>query len=200
MTPQKQTSNVTRRRLLRRGAIVGGGLIAGGTAASGSASATDGEGQLIYGYVSTPSYDKFVGNEDVACSPFDPGWGGTFYIKREAVDRQGRPGVWLETPPLCGDTGPVRRFRAFLITAEHGTECTGGPDPDGDGPWNEDCCSWLFVDETLGVRLDVGAEFRHRPLEWPQVPCQENVQPRNQNGEDIGAEIDLSLIGFVPLP
>ena len=56
------------------------------------------------------------------------------------------------------------------------------------------------MDETLGVRLDIGVEFRHRPLEWPQAPCQEDVQPRNQNGEDIGAELDLSLIAFVPLP
>ena len=56
------------------------------------------------------------------------------------------------------------------------------------------------MDEAFGVRLDVGVEFRHRPPEWPQVPCQENVQPRNRNGEDVGDEIDLSLVGVLPFP
>lgn len=151
----------------------------------------DGEGVCIggqeqVGYISQSSFTKVIGDDEVPCVSDEDGWGDSFYIRREAQNGWSDEGVVLDVP------NSSQSFRGYLITAEEDTTSSGGPT--GEGPWGEDCSSWLFVNEEQEVQFDVEHDI-HDPE--PTV-AHEAVQPTNGDGDDVGLPLDLVRTTFAP--
>ena len=151
----------------------------------------DGEGVCIggqeqVGYISQSSFAKGVGDDEVACVPDGNGWGETFYVRREARNGWSDEGVVVDVP------NSSQRFRGYLITATGDATCSGGPS--GEGPWGEDCGSWVFVDESQDVQFDV-----EHSVHDPEVTvAHEAVQPTNGDGQTVGNDLDLVRTTFAP--
>lgn len=192
MPDDSDRRSVNRRQVLRSGALVGGGLLVGGASAPGIVAA-DGQTQTdeFEAYMSISSYRKLVGIDPVDCAPDSDGWGQnrTFTLQREALDDDGEPGVYLDSPACDGDQSDGR-FRGYLITAGPDTECQGGPS--GEGPWVEPCCSWLFVDADHDV--PTGARYRISSTDL----CDEDAQARDSDEDPLGAPFDLARVSIDP--
>lgn len=197
MVSDMARETLSRRTVLRNGAVITGGLAAGGVF-TGGAAASEGQGQGGVGYISTSSYEKIVGEDDVDCVDGEEGWGDTFYVRREAWHSAGEAGVFIDVPPSCNGNGPDQAFRGYLITAEPDTECGGGPS--GSGPWDEDCCSWLFLNPSRNVRFGIEQRIAH--LHRPDDPCHEAVKTRDDGGNSVGTGpgFDVVRVTFAPVP
>ncbi|MFD1597899.1 right-handed parallel beta-helix repeat-containing protein [Halobellus rarus] len=151
----------------------------------------DGEGVCIggqerVGYISLSSFTKVTGDDEVACVPDEDGWGDSFYIRREARNGWSDEGVVVDVP------NSSQSFRGYLISAEADTTSSGGPS--GEGPWGEDCSSWLFVNEAQEVQFDV----EHDIHDLEPTVAHETVQPTNGDGDDVGLPLDLVRTTFAP--
>jgi hypothetical protein len=188
---------ISRRKVLRNSAVISGGLVVGGTVTTGSVSASQGRGQGGVGYISKSSYDKLTGATNVDCVEDEDGWGDTFYIQREAVGDDSEEGVLIDAPPSCNSNGPDQTFRGYLITAESDTRCSGGPS--GDGPQNDDCCSWIFVNRSRNIRFNIEQRITH--VHSP-IPCHESVEVSVYDDGDGGFSdaFDVVRITFAPVP
>ena len=187
-----------RREILRNGAVIGGGLAVGGALTSGTAAASNGQGQGGVGYISMDSYKKLVGDDDVDCVDGEDGWGGTFYVRREARPDTDEEGVFIDVPPSCTGNAPDQRFRGYLITAESDTECAGGPSESG--PWHEDCCTWIFVHTSRNVRFGIEQRITNVHGPEPPEPCREDAQPRDNDSKSLGSDFDVVRVTFAPVP
>lgn len=192
MSEKMDTTARTRRDVLRSGAALGGGLLA--SAVTGDRVAADSNGGV--GYISRSTYRLLTGDEDADCVDGGDGWGGSFYLHGAAEDGGGDAGISVSLPATCDGDGPHRSHVAQLVTATERTDLDGGPG--GDGPWGEDCGSWLFVagDETVETSTDYRVTEVHGPS--PPAACHEGVTATNSNGVEIGAPMDLLRVSFAP--
>lgn len=197
MTESSNTSGIGRRRILQNGAAITGGLVAGG-AFAGSALEDErgGRGQGGVGFMSVSSFGKLVGNDETTCIESDEQWDGTFYIRREAKNEDDDEGVFIDVPPSCSGSDSAQPFRGYLVTAGEDTVCQGGPN--GNGPWVQKPCTWLFVNRNRNVRF--GIEQRITKVHGPEPPaaCHEGAQPRDNGDSDVGAPFDVVRLTFAP--
>lgn len=189
---------VSRRNVLRSGGIVGGGLVAGRVVSGRTSTSEKGQGQGGVGYISVSSYEKIVGDQEVDCATGEDGWGDSFYIRREARNAQDEAGVSIEVPSSCNGNGPAKTFRGYLITAKSDTECAGGPN--GTGPWLEDCCSWVFVNENRDIRFDIEQRITEVHGPEPPEPCHDDAQPVDDQGDPVGGDFGVVRVTFAPDP
>lgn len=148
-------------------------------------------GEKAIGYIGVSSYRNLLGEQKACC--VDDGRGETFFVSREARDFDGDPGVFIEGPPSRDSSGSERQLRGYLVTADEDTECDGGPSVGG--PWAENCCSWLFVDESHEIEL--GTDWYVHEQDDQIVG---DVQPVDDRGETIGSEFAVVQVTFASYP
>lgn len=173
-------------------------MVVGAAFTTGSVAATNGQGQGGVGYISSSSYGKLFGEDNVDCVAGEDGWGETFYIQQEAVADDFGESVLIDAPPSCNSNRPDQTFRGYRISAERNTVCTGGPSPDGDGPQSEDCCSWLFVNRNRNIRFDI--EQRVTNIHTP-IPCieKDDVSVYDDGNGSFTDAFPLVRITFAPV-
>lgn len=190
---------VKRRQVLRQGAFVGSGLLVGDVLSGGRAGVVaaerDSQTTEYEAYMSVSSYRHIVGADPVDCAPGSEGWGESFTLQREARDGDGDSGVFVDVSASCDGDGSDEQIGGYLVTAGPDTDCDGGPS--GDGPWLEDCCTWLFVDADLPIET----QYRITEVRGPDppAPCHEAVQPHDGDGEPLGAPLDLVWLSVAPV-
>jgi hypothetical protein len=196
MQQSNESTSVNRRDVLRSSAVLGGGLLASAIPGGRAAAAHSNDGSGGVGYISESTYGKLTGDDQVDCADGHDGWGGTAYLQRPARDDDGDTGLSVAAPPSCDDDETDRHHSGFLITAEEGTDLEGGPS--GDGPWGEECGSWLFVEDEGTV--ETGTAYRVTAANGSPSVCHEDVTATDSDGVELGSPMDLVRVAFEPVP
>lgn len=224
MSDKQEHRSVRRRPFLRNSAIVGTGLLAGGSLTGTTAGLSEAqdkteqeENEGFEAYFSVQTFMRLFGEffEDVEndCVENRDGWGRTFYIRQFAKPSPREEGVFMELPRTCEEQVDEQLYLGYLITAEEETRCQGGPS--GDGPFRENCCSWLFVDvedieeklERISETESVDAETVSTLFDGPHTvtevhgpeplePCHSDAQPVDFDDQPVGNPFNVLRVTF----